>query len=78
MSARILRVESLDDLKSRLGKVILIILIVETFKDGFQIKAESPLEVLYVAASIALVGLALYLTHSSGSEKRKALSDTPD
>jgi hypothetical protein len=51
---------------------------VETFKDGFQIKAESPLEVLYVAASIALVGLALYLTHSSGSEKRKALSDTPD
>ena len=38
MSARILRVESLEDLKSRLGKVILIILIVETFKDGFQIR----------------------------------------
>ena len=78
MSARILRVESLDDLKSRLGKVILIILIVETFKDGFQIKAESPLDVLYVAASIALVGLALYLTHSSGSENKKAGSDTQE
>jgi uncharacterized membrane protein YqhA len=78
MSARILRVESLDDLKSRLGKVILIILIVEVFKDGFQIKAETPLEVLYVAASIALVGLALYLTRSSGSEKRKALPDTQE
>ena len=72
MSARILRVESLDDLKSRLGKVILIILIVETFKDGFQIKAQSPLDVLYVAGSIALIGLALYLTHSSGSEKTNA------
>jgi uncharacterized membrane protein YqhA len=78
MSARILRVESLDDLKSRLGKVILIILIVEAFKDGFQIKAESPLDVVYVAASIALIGLALYLTHSSGSEKRKPGSDTQE
>ena len=78
MSARILHVESLDDLKSRLGKVILIILIVEIFKDGFQIKAQSPLDVLYVAAGIALIGLALYLTHSSGSEKKKAESDTQD
>ena len=75
MSARILRVESLDDLKSRLGKVILIILIVEIFKDGFQIKTQSPLDVLYVAASIALIGLALYLTHSSGSENKKVESD---
>jgi hypothetical protein len=58
--------------------VILIILIVETFKDGFQIKAQSPLDVLYVAGSIALIGLALYLTHSSGSEKTKAGSDTPE
>jgi uncharacterized membrane protein YqhA len=78
MSARILRVESLEDLKSRLGKVILIILIVETFKDGFQIRTQSPLDVLCVAASIALIGLALYLTHSSGSEKTKAGSDTPE
>lgn len=75
MSARILRVESLDDLKSRLGKVILIILIVEIFKDGFQIKTQSPLDVLYVAAGIALIGLALYLTHSSGSENKKVESD---
>ena len=78
MSARILRVESLEDLKSRLGKVILIILIVETFKDGFQIRTQSPLDVLCVAASIALIGLALYLTHSSGSEKTKAGSDMPE
>jgi len=77
-SSRLVVLFAVDDLKSRLGKVILIILIVETIKDGFQIKAESPLEVLYVAGSIALVGLALYLTHSSGSEKRNALSDTQE
>jgi uncharacterized membrane protein YqhA len=68
-SGRILRIKSLDDLKMRLGKVILIILIVEIFKDAFEIKAHSPLDLLYVAAAIALVGLALYLTRGSGSGK---------
>jgi uncharacterized membrane protein YqhA len=69
-SGRILRIKLLDDLKTRLGKVILIILIVEIFKDAFEIKATSPLDLLYVAATIALVGLALYLTRGSGSEKK--------
>ena len=69
-SGRILRIKSLDDLKTRLGKVILIILIVEIFKDAFEIKADSPLDLLYVAAAIALIGLALYLTRGSGSERK--------
>jgi uncharacterized membrane protein YqhA len=69
-SGRILRIKSLDDLKARLGKVILIILVVEIFKDAFQVKAESPLDLLYVAATIALIGLALYLTRSSESGKK--------
>jgi uncharacterized membrane protein YqhA len=68
-SGRILRIKSLDDLKARLAKVILIILIVETFKDAFELKAQSPLELLYLGATIALIGLALYLTHGSESEK---------
>jgi uncharacterized membrane protein YqhA len=69
-SGRILRIKSLDDLKSRLGKVILIILVVEIFKDAFEVKAHSPLDLLYVAATIALIGLALYLTRGSESEKK--------
>ena len=69
-SGRILRIKSLDDLKTRLGKVILIILIVEIFKDAFQIKADSPLDLLYVAATIALIGLALYLTRGSGAVRK--------
>jgi uncharacterized membrane protein YqhA len=76
-SGRILRIKSLDDLKTRLGKVILIILIVEIFKDAFNIKADSPLDLLYVAATIALIGLALYLTRGSESEK-KAEPTSPD
>ena len=69
-SGRILRIKSLDDLKTRLAKVILIILIVEIFKDAFAIKAQTPLDLLYVAAAIALIGLSLYLTRGSESEKK--------
>jgi uncharacterized membrane protein YqhA len=68
-SGRILHINSLDDLKTRLVKVILIILIVETFKDAFGVKAQTPLDLLYVGATIALIGLALYLTHGSLSDK---------
>ncbi len=69
-SGRILRIKSLDDLKTRLAKVVLIILIVELFKDAFAIKAQTPLDLLYVAAAIALIGLSLYLTRGSESEKK--------
>ena len=75
MPARILRIRSLDDLKTRLAKVILIILIVETFKDAFGIKAQTPLDLLYVGGTIALIGLALYLTHGADSEKNTEQTD---
>jgi uncharacterized membrane protein YqhA len=68
-SGRILQIKSLEDLNTRLGRAILIILIVELFKDAYDVKVQSPLDLLYIAAAIALIGLALYLTHSSGSEK---------
>jgi len=74
-AGRILRIRSLDDLKTRLAKVILIILIVETFKDAFGIKAQTPLDLLYVGATIALIGLALYLTHGTDSEKNPEQTD---
>jgi uncharacterized membrane protein YqhA len=71
-SGRILQIKSLEDLKTRLGRVILIILIVELFKDAYDVKLQSPLDLLYVAAAIALIGLGLFLTHSSEPEKEKA------
>jgi uncharacterized membrane protein YqhA len=71
-SGRILQIKSLEDLKTRLGRVILIILIVELFKDAYDVKLQGPLDLLYVAAAIALIGLGLYLTHSSETEKEKA------
>ena len=71
-SGRILQIKSLEDLKTRLGRVILIILIVELFKDAYDVKLQGPLDLLYVAAAIALIGLGLYLTHTSEAEKEKA------
>lgn len=64
-SSKILLIESLDDLKTRLAKVILMILIVKLFEHAVKMKMDSVLDLLYLGGAIALVGLALYLTHAS-------------
>ncbi|MBV9488825.1 MAG: YqhA family protein [Verrucomicrobia bacterium] len=68
ISQRLLEIESLEDLKARLGKIILIILIVEVFKDANRPETP-PLNLLYLTAGIALIALALYLTHASETSK---------
>lgn len=64
-SSRILLIESLDDLKNRLAKVILMILVVKLFEHALKLRIEGALELLYLGGAIALVGLALYLSHAS-------------
>lgn len=64
-SSKILLIESLDDLKNRLAKVILMILIVSLFEHAVKMQMETPLDLLAFGGAIALVGLALYLTHVS-------------
>lgn len=63
-----LKISSVDDLKSSLGKVILMVLIVSFFKHVLEIDAEmwSPTALLYLAIGILLISGALYLTHKSG------------
>jgi len=64
-ASSVLIIHSLDDLKSRLAKVILMILIVRYFEHAVSMKFESPMDLLLLAGGIALIGLALYLTHDS-------------
>ena len=64
-SSKVLLINSLDDLKSRLAKVILMILIVNLFEEALKLNITVALDLLYLAGSIALIGLALYLTHAS-------------
>jgi len=64
-SSKILVINNLDDLKSRLAKVILMILIVTLFEEAMNMKLNTPLDLVYLGGSIALISLALYLTHAS-------------
>ena len=62
-ASNVLIIHSLDDLKGRLAKVILMILIVKYFEHAVSMDFHTPMDLLYLAGGIALVGLALYLTH---------------
>lgn len=64
-SSKILVINNLDDLKARLAKVILMILIVTLFEEALKMELKQPLDLLYLGGSIALIGLALYLTHAA-------------
>ena len=64
-SSKILVINSLDDLKARLAKVIIMILIVTLFEQALNMKLTAPIDLLYLGGSIALIALALYLTHSA-------------
>ncbi|OGS92286.1 MAG: hypothetical protein A2Z95_00605 [Gallionellales bacterium GWA2_60_18] len=64
-SSKILVIRDLDDLKSRLAKVILMILIVTLFEEALNMHMSTPLDLVYLGASIAFIALALYLTHAA-------------
>ncbi|MBN2648028.1 MAG: YqhA family protein [Thiotrichales bacterium] len=66
-SSKILIINSLDDLKDKLAKVILMILVVMFFEQAIFLKPTEPLELLYYALAIMLVALALYLSHKAYS-----------
>ncbi len=63
-ASKILLIKNLDDLKGRLAKVILMILIVKFFEHALNMTFSSALDLLFFAGGIALLGLALYLSHA--------------
>ncbi len=60
----VLAIHSLDDLKMRLGRVIIMILIVNFFEHAISMNFHGALDLLALAGSISLIGLTLYLTHA--------------
>jgi uncharacterized membrane protein YqhA len=62
-ASSVLMITSLDDLKSRLAKVVMMILIVRYFEYALGMDFTTPLDLLQFAGGIALLGLALYLSH---------------
>ncbi len=63
-SSSVLAIHSLDDLKTRLGRVIIMILIVNFFEHAISMDFNGAIELLALSAGIALIGVTLYLTHA--------------
>lgn len=66
-----LRISSIDDLKSSLGKVILMVLIVSIFEHSLSIDYANSVDLLYAAIAVVLVAAALYVTHLSSHKETK-------
>ena len=66
-SSGILKIKDLDQLKDKLAKVIIMVLIVSFFKRVINMEYQGPLEMLYLSLSILALGLALFFMHK-GSE----------
>lgn len=64
-ASNVLIINSLDDLKNRLAKVILMIMIVKFFEYAINMGFKTPMDLLTFAGGIALIGLALFLSHKA-------------
>jgi uncharacterized membrane protein YqhA len=59
---RVLVIETLDDLKSKLATVIIMLLVVKFFERSQELKSANFLDLLMLAAGVALLGVGLWLT----------------
>lgn len=62
-AARLLHITSIDDLKNRLSRVVLLILIVKFFQLALGLTYTNPQDLLFLALSILLIAGALYLSN---------------
>lgn len=64
--SEVLKIHSLDQLKDKIAKVIVMVLVVSFFQRVLHTKYTGALEMLYFSASILLLALALYFLHGKG------------
>jgi len=67
-SSKILEIHSLDELKDKLAKVIIMVLIVSFFKRVLHTQYAGALELLYFALAIFFLALSLYFMHKGGND----------
>jgi uncharacterized membrane protein YqhA len=66
--AKILSITSLDTLKDKLAKVIVMVLIVVFFKKAMYIPYQSALDLIYLALSILSISVGLYFLGKVGKK----------
>jgi uncharacterized membrane protein YqhA len=63
-----LQVHSLDDLKDRIAKLILLVLVIELFQHALDIKYTNAQDLLYLAISVLLISVPFYFSgHKSAT-----------
>ncbi|NPA16746.1 YqhA family protein [Persephonella sp.] len=68
-SSKILVVHTLDQLKEKLAKVILMVLIVTFFKYAIEFKYEDIKNLLFLSIGVFLIALSIYFMHKSHDDK---------
>ncbi|MCS7058272.1 MAG: YqhA family protein [Meiothermus sp.] len=66
----VLVVRSLNDLKTKLGQVILMILVVKFFEKAQAFSPKGALDFLYYAGAVALLGAALWLVQAKDKAEK--------
>lgn len=64
-----MQVNNVDDLKSSLGKVILMVLIVTFFKHSIEVEYGNVNDLLKLGIGIVLIAFALFITHKSNAHQ---------
>ncbi|MEA3288777.1 MAG: YqhA family protein [Campylobacterota bacterium] len=67
-SSKILAIHSLDQLKDKIAKVIVMVLVVNFFQRVLHTEFATPLEMLYFALSIAALAVGLYFLGKVGKK----------
>jgi uncharacterized membrane protein YqhA len=70
-SSKILAIHSLDQLKDKIAKVIVMVLVVNFFQRVLHTEFKTPLEMLYFALAIAALAIGLYFLGMVGKKKEK-------
>jgi uncharacterized protein (TIGR00645 family) len=65
-----LKVDDLDDLTSRIGEVVIMILIVNFFKQSFSVRYQRPLDLLILGAAVLLISGSLVVAHHVSGKRR--------
>ena len=65
-ASKILEIHSLDELKDKLGKVIVMVLVVNFFQRVLFTTYNGALDLVYFAISILALSVALYFLHKGG------------
>ena len=62
---KILEITSLDDLKNRIIKVVIMVLVVSFFKRVLGMEFNTPMEMMYFAISIFAISFGVYFMHKA-------------